>query len=334
MAPIATENPTLAFGMEFELLVRPVGQRLEEVKRYEDWTEQDVETNGNFDKHMNRSTIRKALTDSLNDQGLPAELSEVFSREDRWAIASEELPERTYEFYWGIEIKSPVMRSDDWLHRLDKLFDAICLGGWEIQPGGCSTHIHVSPDQGTRFTWEQLREITKAVYLFDKAITEIMPPQRKYTPFACPITTIHPPELPNLYRNIADNSWAPLFKQIDKDMKDILRFGLQINRHMSWNFCNVDRGIKTMEFRRPPGSGNAHEAKVWAGLALGFISAALLGHCTAFDSWKSHPSVDDLKAFVNDGLQTLGGHCAFVDVNQLVAIPDEVRIPAASNTAT
>jgi hypothetical protein len=78
--------------------------------------------------------------------------------------------------------------AEDWQQQANQIFDAILPKCEIILTQGCSMHIHVSPTDSQepqkRYKVSQLQSILKGVSYFDRAITEVLPSERKMNPWA------------------------------------------------------------------------------------------------------------------------------------------------------
>ncbi|KAG7284431.1 hypothetical protein NEMBOFW57_010804 [Staphylotrichum longicolle] len=166
--------------------------------------------------------------------------------------------------------------------------------------------------------------------VFDDAITKVMPPCRKQTPWARSnfreITHPDPNEaklireLSKVEKNLVarfnkvatkTKTWKYLFDHFatikeNKGIPDVLGD----RRHTSMNLLPINTdACGTVEFRRPPGVDNAQDAKKWTAFALAFVSAALTQAWTAaageWSSKNAHASVAQLHAFLQQGLTHL-----------------------------
>lgn len=171
---------------------------------------------------------------------------------------------------------------------------------------GTSQHVHVKPKpdpnaegQTGQWTVPEVRSLLRAAAVFDKAITKVMPENRKSNTWAKSFYDI---ELKNttktnqatnngaiglgsqLRRNLMDffgevptKTWDGLFKHID-NLKSHGGVCLATNsdREVSWNFMPLmDEKLGTIEFRRPPGAQTAKDAQKWVVFAVAFASASL-----------------------------------------------------------
>lgn len=212
-----------------------------------------------------------------------------------------------------------------WQREIDQLYKGIKKHCDIKLTTGCSMHVHVSPSakpRGSEDKWSaaQLRSILKAISYFDNPITKIMPAERKENPYAMSNMLSDDvfratPALKKAYLAVAKDTWKPLFDIYDAKIKSNLMRGqshviMGSCRILSWNFEHIAASCGTVEFRRSPGVSSAAKAKHWARFTLGFIAAAAIGPQDP-NFWntrgkaKSHPTVQSLDMFVQDGMKKL-----------------------------
>lgn len=186
-------------------------------------------------------------------------------------------------------------------------------------------HVHVSPgsDEDDVYDLAQLKSILKATALFDKAITSVMPADRKENPYC---QTNYAPRREQLHRSERDINesirhafaqvpsagWRALFAQFDS-LRSVQRKTIQgvffgESRYLSWNFAHLASQCGTIEFRRPPGVRDAAAAKHWVAFTLGFLSGAMVTDFAAVG--KQHAPVEALLATIRAGHLTLPRSCA------------------------
>ncbi|XXG97193.1 hypothetical protein Hte_003488 [Hypoxylon texense] len=200
---------------------------------------------------------------------------------------------------------------EDWQGEVDRVFTGL-LDDWDIRlTTGCSMHIHVSTGttDETRFTSDQALRIVKGVAIYEEAITKIMPADRKNNEWAMSNFRDRksPVYLRQLYAAVPTHTWAPFFEQLENfKKKEMVYMGLGENKYVSWNFGHLALDCGTVEFRRPPGVRSAAEAKHWAGVALGFVSQAIVTDYRPAKTSSQYPSVNSLFDFVMGGIDRLG----------------------------
>ncbi|KAI6092854.1 putative amidoligase enzyme-domain-containing protein [Hypoxylon rubiginosum] len=321
---------TLAFGLEMEFFVRPHAETASKLAK-SGW---NAGINENKDKKtLNRNIIREAVARSIRDNGVPAGVA----RRDygEWSVIDEPSLDE-FGDYWRVEIVSRVLSTaDEWQIEVERVFGGL-VDDWDINlTTGCSMHIHVSTGttNTTRFTTDQVRRIIKGIAFYEEAITKIMPADRKNNEWA--MSNFKDPKTPaalkQAYAAVPTATWAPLFAKFDGiKMKEMVYRELGENKYLSWNFYHLSLNCGTIEFRRPPGVRSATDAKHWAGVALGFVSQALVTDYTREKSFKQYPPVNALVHFIAIGAQRLGSNCK--DAVNLAALKED-RSAATVHTA-
>ncbi|KUI52492.1 hypothetical protein VP1G_10340 [Cytospora mali] len=290
----------LAFGVEFEMLLKPrraLVSQLNEIYR--------VEGLANI---APVSTDWATGLEIVKQAQLDAEDSEVAKYNAK----------AYRDAFRGLAISS----NEQWETEIEKLFKALNRYYYIKLTTGCSMHIHVSPAANPNadnelWSTQELAAVMKALSYYDEAITKIMPADRKENPYALSnMNEIIAPDLNALYRNVEETSWKPLFDHYSKALRSrILKSRafliMGAKRGASWNFEHITDPCGTVEFRRCPGVDNSEDAKHWINFTLGFIYQAAKAN---FD-WntvagqREHPSVADLSAFVEQGIQGLESTC-------------------------
>ncbi|KAG8164054.1 hypothetical protein KVR01_005972 [Diaporthe batatas] len=332
----------LAFGVEFELLLKPSSttllaslekscpgwaEKLEGAKA----AEKAAEVKGDA------ATVRKAKEEvgrlrNLFRVEIANTLSLIYdvsastraSNFQVWSVIDEPTLDEV-PGYCRVEFVSKVFRSDeDWQFELVQVFRFLKDWCYVQRTQGCSMHVHVSPSaeqrgQEDKWTTPQLNSIIKALSYFDNPITSIMPPERKNNPFAASNMLSDEvakgnPKLKALYEQVPQQKWQPLFEYYDTELKSAIHRTrahpiMGYCRYASWNFEHITNACGTIEFRRSPAVATAGSATHWASFTLGFIYAAACQTESSYWHEKSgtntHPSVGDLDSFVKKGLHGL-----------------------------
>ncbi|KAI1816039.1 hypothetical protein GGS20DRAFT_539859 [Poronia punctata] len=211
--------------------------------------------------------------------------------------------------YYPVEIASIIFHSsDDWQGEVQKLYQALDTN-WHINiRSRCGLHVHVAPAKNMKFTLDQTKGVAKAVHVFEAALRDYMPRERKDPRYATPNHRCAPESVQQLYNYIESSTWAEIFAGIDQ-CQDYRK----IHEEMGGNKdCSMFFGSRhgTIKFRRPPSAVNARHLIHWVALGVGFISAG--SHQYAED-WRLHPThatIRDLKVFIEWGLLPLGASFA------------------------
>ena len=203
-----------------------------------------------------------------------------------------------------------------WQAELDIVFRVLQTNCQLLLTKGCSMHVHVSP-QDSKFTAEQLRGICKGLCFFDDAITRVMPADRKENEWAVSNVVGRgagvSQKLRRSYSLVPAQTWARLFKLLDKVTPETVHGLLASNtRYLSWNFEHITEPCGTVEFRRPPGVDSVEKASHWAAFALGFVAQAMDSETdwARLESRNTVGSVEELRAFVTQGIGMLGPTCS------------------------
>ncbi|OAA76260.1 hypothetical protein LEL_05944 [Akanthomyces lecanii RCEF 1005] len=227
---------------------------------------------------------------------------------------------------WSVEIVSRSISSKEWQGEIDHVFQLINENFDIYLSTGCSMHVHVSPAplESHVYNLGQLQSILKATALYDKAITNVMPADRKENPYCQPNFAPrrekrHQSEkdmnnhIRDAFERVESQGWKGLFAQFDnlrpiqKNIIQLVFFGE--SRYLSWNFAHLASSCGTIEFRRPPGVRDAAAAKHWIAFTLVFLSGALALAHTFDPNSKTHATVEDLLELIETGHSTLPSYC-------------------------
>ncbi|KAG8404847.1 hypothetical protein J3459_016657 [Metarhizium acridum] len=303
-------NPTLAFGIEVELLFRPDEELIR--KHMSGWTAGLAHGLDTDPAKLNRKILRLAIAKELTGAGVAAEVST--QEYDAWSVLDEAMLDERPNF-WRLELVSRCMTTDvDWQKEITTVFDTIRRIGDIQLTKGCSTHVHVSPSRGgNRYQIGQLRSIMKAIAYFDRAVTAAVPADRKENEWAasnfkeksCNRTYAE------LHGNISSLTWGPLFQKFDGvRLPALIPADVFHNRYVSWNFKHLGSECGTVEFRRPPGVEDARRALYWVAFTLGFLEGAMGFDLSDVKEERKHGTFQDLQERIFDGLTRLGPTCA------------------------
>ena len=238
-----------------------------------------------------------------------------------------------------MELVSPIMSDADWVWSdvLDTIFESLDSAFVIHVNAACSMHVHIKPVLG----WNPagVRSLAKAAAVFDDAITKIMPPSRKLTPWARssfrqitrwtdPAEVRLLPALSSTSKDLAasfhkvttgEKTWKHLFDHFESKIKRNESIPHVFDdRNVSMNFLPINNGIcGTVEFRRPPGVETAQDAQKWAAFALAFMSASLTpawaADAKARSSTNKNATVAELQTFLQQGLTHLAGATGIKD---------------------
>lgn len=156
----------------------------------------------------------------------------------------------------------------------------------------CSTHIHLSLDPF--YTIPEIKRIAQACIYFEPAFEAIMPPVRRFNPYAKSNWL----DSPTLARG--DTSRSELIAAIEGEVQaDVIARLMQHreDREYAWNFWSLFRR-RTIEFRKPPACTKPEEVLAWAELALSFIQACIKYENTT-QLQKVPPTIGGLRWFMS-----------------------------------
>ncbi|KAM7200862.1 hypothetical protein V8F20_005104 [Naviculisporaceae sp. PSN 640] len=286
---------TLRFGVEMEMLIRPKAPAEsppESVDSLEIFWSRLLKNGwyGNsfgymdFDDELDRISytrrwvLRETLAATLTEAGLRTvgaksgwnaeyKADRDYSARNLVDETLNEVPEG----YYRIEIVSRVLDTNaDWGEEIAKVFKILThYCDIHLTPD-CSMHIHVSVPNPTGkppyYTDKQLGQIARALYLFNSAIVDAMPPGRKDNKYARPNPMTGPTRgftylgsdlvdeqckrIRGAYDKavVGQGSWSTLFALLDGITNQNVEPFLQPSsspRHSSWNFDNVNNNKGT-----------------------------------------------------------------------------------------
>ena len=146
----------------------------------------------------------------------------------------------------------------------------------------CGTHVHVSVFDRKRHSREHFKLLAKAVVYFERCVDSLMPPCRRHNKFCrsnrynSKLKSLSMPQIIQAIEDVGWRSETPEFQLVDL-LCPVLENGS--HRYYRWNFFNLTNPNPhrwTVEFRQPPGSTTAYQAKLWPQFALAFIRGAAL----------------------------------------------------------
>jgi len=129
----------------------------------------------------------------------------------------------------------------------------------------CSTHVHISPDDGG-WTFDHLKQLSKAIIYFDHAFAALVPPTRRRSGWA----------VRNRYQSgratLSVDEWFNLIEGCwnQEELTDLMS---PIRTH-AWNFQNLNRSKGTVEFRQPPPVTTQYQCIGWVELTVGFVDSS------------------------------------------------------------
>lgn len=150
----------------------------------------------------------------------------------------------------------------------------------------CSTHVHISPTQGS-WTLSQVKRVAKAVLYYERSIDTLLPQERRQNIWAQSNrhnTITKPQDVATLFTWIDGAKDIPYIALIMCAFSKDSQYGRDVGKTQDfvhnvfrWNFMPLTKGsMGTIEFRQPPGSSNAVATKLWVTFAASFIQGAIL----------------------------------------------------------
>jgi hypothetical protein len=188
----------------------------------------------------------------------------------------------------------------------------------------CSTHVHISPSQGS-WTLAQVKRVAKAVLYYERSIDTLLPQARRQNIWAQsnrhnPIT--RPQTMTTLFTWIDGAKDIPsiafimcAFSKDSQYGRDVGKTQDFVHNVFRWNFMPLAKGsMGTIEFRQPPGSSNAAATKLWITFAASFIQGAVL-YADSLNGTQP-PTLEGFRGFlINGAIQS--GVADYSALNQL-----------------
>ena len=260
----------LQFEIELEMVVRPNEKGLSELSLYVFNTTPEAlrSTIQGGSRDENRNKICFLLRDLFDQGHLP--VNEDAEDYTKWTIGDDpSILEHDLEF--GVEIASPIFRASDvanWFGELQKIFAIVrdCFDIITDEDRGCATLVHISPVSG--FSLEQIRSLSRGVFLLQDAIAMLSPPGDEYSRLV---------SLPDTHFDDANQ----LSRQqlIDAMNPDTIPIDLRIDeawdrKYVAWNFLSLDR-LGTIKYRQGRFCRSPGDAVKWISLALSAVEVFL-----------------------------------------------------------
>ncbi|KAL2169550.1 hypothetical protein VTG60DRAFT_5943 [Thermothelomyces hinnuleus] len=313
------------FGVEIEIFVKPWDawksyilelDRLRQPRpaAWKDWDFSLKNNESNKTKKMAQNKRAAAIAKSIIDEALGRNSwkceTDISLKDD---LLTE--PDNPRD-WWGIEIVSPALSSSrGWQSEIREIFDALRarLDFWTNT--NCSCHVHVTPgpDKGVKYTIPQLVRVAKGAFYWEKALRDLLPPERRDNYYARPnyerfATREYEyiEENPAPPTNMRLARWEWVFQKIEKatDYREDLRLDMFIwemcgrsdeyrTRYTSTNFRALSRH-GTVEFRRQAGAASATTVIHRALLALTLHVSAMRYDFDKVKDRTTMPTVDEL----------------------------------------
>ncbi|KAI0114027.1 putative amidoligase [Nemania sp. FL0031] len=292
----------ISFGVEIEIYVKPKEELIRNMPKWHLGIDPRSE-NQREKINENFRSIFGALASALTASSIPAGLE--IKNYTEWTVAEETLD--PFEDYWGLELISKIMGTHGELSRdLSTVFRVLGTFVELRTTPSCATHVHVglpNLDPNSRrngIKLFQLQRLLMTVAVFEDAVVQILPPDRKYNFFA----------LPNISGGRADERLKDAYRGSNADVRDIAGNGGlgSSRRYTAWNFCSSVRpGAKnTVEFRSPPGVTEPQHARRWVAFAVAFVNG---GVGRDWENWipgpRRYPNVNSLQQFLIESTMSL-----------------------------
>lgn len=198
-----------------------------------------------------------------------------------------------------------------WVNQIRTVWSTLEKGFEVRTTTQCSTHVHVSPAQGT-WTLAQVKGVAMAAVYFERSIDALVPGYRRINHWCKSNRWNH------CFQRL---SMAQIFQEIQKQTtiekvaervclcaKDSPT-GRGINakgdfKHYTfrWNMASLASSKGTIEFRLPPPSANADQAISWIMFVVSFVRWAAQHAASKLDPSKP-AELNDLLQFVVEGAQ-------------------------------
>jgi hypothetical protein len=174
-----------------------------------------------------------------------------------------------------MELVSPILNFQDqstWKWHMDAVWWVLSEKFNTSSTPQCSTHVHISPSQGS-WTLAQVKRVAKAVLYYERSIDTLLPQARRQNIWAQsnrhnPIT--RPQTMTTLFTWIDGAKDIPsiafimcAFSKDSQYGRDVGKTQDFVHNVFRWNFMPLAKGsMGTIEFRQLPGSSNAAATKL------------------------------------------------------------------------
>ncbi|EMD85886.1 hypothetical protein COCC4DRAFT_155019 [Bipolaris maydis ATCC 48331] len=207
-----------------------------------------------------------------------------------WSIIQEvTITNQMMQNKWGMELVSPILDFQDqrtWHWHMDAVWWVLSAKFSTSSTPQCSTHVHISPTQGS-WTLAQVKRVAKAVLYYERSIDTLLPQERRQNIWAQSNrhnTVTKPQNMVTLFSWIDGARDIPYIALIMCAFSKDSQYGRDVGKTQDfvhnvfrWNFMPLTKGsMGTIEFRQPPGSSNAADTKLWITFAASFIQGAVL----------------------------------------------------------
>ncbi|EEQ33593.1 hypothetical protein McanCB56680_000522 [Microsporum canis] len=262
-------TPTLSFGIELELYLKPTSEPLLQLLGSSGFYTKNIDQTQKFE------AVRKVIAAMLTKNFIPAQTDKTHDFR-KWIVASEIL-DKIGGGHCPCEIVSPILYTDqaDWTEEVDGVFRVLREHCDIKLTTGCAMHVHIAPTHG-KYSIEQALAVLNGALYYEAPLKGMMPADRKKNPWAAS-NVEKLTDCSSMVNLVSKNTWAPVFDhyEVNKDIFHLRAVLGEAERYVSWNFLNITDICGTIEFRRPPAVKASEDAKHWAAFALGFVAGAI-----------------------------------------------------------
>ncbi|KAG6353316.1 hypothetical protein INS49_007488 [Diaporthe citri] len=307
MSMPAVPHASLQFGIEIELLL---GGRK---KAHSSWK--------SLANELSRRLAAAGISNHINDG-----VDKAVEHYREYSIVREvTIPNQLAKGLWGIELVSPVYPASwHWAADMELIFSTIRHYFVMAPSPHCSTHIHVSATP-VSLSPAELSALAKAALYFEPALDQLVPADRRSNRASVALRSLSLPDclvmvdatldLPGLVGSMNLFPATSTYGRAHGKKHDFVRgkvykwdFSRMLPRSSSSKSSATSLAQGTVEFRQPPGSRSAEDAKGWITLVLALVAGA-----TRTTSWaplgaagSEGATIGELWALIVTGASMLG----------------------------
>ncbi|KAI1369346.1 hypothetical protein F5Y08DRAFT_352081 [Xylaria arbuscula] len=318
-SPLASPSAVLAFGLQMEFLICPKPEKIPQLVQLGWNMSVGSDNDREAQRKINSNIIREQITRSMINSGISTDMDPT--EYQSWIFVSRDRLDEAGNFWRFETFSRPLRTNENWKLEVSRVFAVLNRDWWINTTATCSMHVHVLPGLTDTDSYDmpQVRGLLRAIAYYDDAITKIMPAEHKNNPWAPSNFNSQdaPEHLREAYAAVPTEEWAPVFFRIAlMEMRDHVHAEFDEREYLSWGFSNLHAPCGSVVFRRPPAVQTAAAAKHWIGVALGLVSEAMVADLGPYESRNYHGSVEDLKKFIESGIDRLGIHCERAVINE------------------
>lgn len=150
-----------------------------------------------------------------------------------------------------------------------------------IQSTKCGSHIHISPHRTEGFTLSEIKRIAFGIILYESLVVQLLPADRRENGY-CLRNSQKSPILIRLFDEDGPSDGIRVIaSHINKarskrDIRIIMQGDEEENRHVLWNFANIEEDAKgSVEFRGGRALRVPVRTKRWIAFTIAFIELTL-----------------------------------------------------------